>query len=77
MRTPRTLVVQEEHVEVLEQLVRAGKTENRVAYRARIVLLRGEGLGPSEVAELVEDSFRNTAGKRLIAELDARQEKSA
>ena len=53
MRTPRTLVVQEEHVEVLQQLVRAGKTENRIAYRARIVLLRGEGLGPTEVAELV------------------------
>ena len=53
MRTPRTLVVQEEHVEVFERLLRSGKTENRVAYRARIVLLRGEGLGPSEVAELV------------------------
>lgn len=27
-----------------------------------------------EVAELIEESFRNTAGKRLIAELDARQQ---
>ena len=26
----------------------------------------------AEVAELVEESFRNTAGKRLIAELDGR-----
>ena len=53
MRTPSTLVVQEEHVEALEQLLRTGKTERRVAYRARIVLLRGEGLGPSEVAKRV------------------------
>ena len=53
MRTPRTLVVQEEHVEMLEGQLRSGKTEHRVAYRARIVLLRGEGLGPSEVAERV------------------------
>ena len=53
MRTPRTLVVQEEHVEILEQHLRSRKTEHRVVYRARIVLLRGEGLGPSEVAERV------------------------
>jgi len=26
------------------------------------------------LAELVEESFRNRAGKRLIAELDARQQ---
>ena len=53
MRTPRTLVVQEEHVEVLEKHLRSRKTERRIAYRARIVLLRGEGLGPSEVAERI------------------------
>ena len=53
MRTPRVLVVQEEHVEVLEQHLRRAKTERRVAYRARILLLRGDGLGPSAVAERV------------------------
>ena len=39
---------------------------------------RGYDLGESpdweEVAELVEESYRNTTGKRLIAELDARQQ---
>lgn len=34
--------------------------------------LDGDGVDWGEVAELVEDSFQLTAGKRLIAELDAR-----
>lgn len=32
----------------------------------------GDDVDWGEVAELVDESFRNTAGKRLIAELDAR-----
>ena len=53
MRIPRTLVVQEEHVEVLQQYLRSGTTEHRVAYRARVLLWRAEGIGPAAVAERV------------------------
>jgi DNA-directed RNA polymerase specialized sigma24 family protein len=51
VRTPTILVVQGEHVEIFQRHLRSGKTEHRVASRARILLLRGEGFGPSEVAE--------------------------
>ena len=51
--TGAKLVVQEEHVEFLQELLQVGKTERRVAYRARILLLRQEGLGPTAVAEQV------------------------
>lgn len=33
----------------------------------------GDGTNWDEVAELVDESYRNTAGKRLIAQLDLRQ----
>ena len=33
----------------------------------------GDGTNWDEVAELVDESYRNTAGKRLIAQLDSRQ----
>ena len=47
---PQTLVVAAEHLEILRQNLRTGKTEHRVAYRSRVILLRGSGLGPTEVA---------------------------
>jgi hypothetical protein len=50
---PRTLVVAAEHVEILRHNLRTGKTEHRVAYRSRVILLRGSGLGPTEVASRV------------------------
>jgi len=53
MRKPTILVLQEEHLEVFQRHLRSGKTEHRVARRARIVLLRAKGLGPSEVAKRV------------------------
>lgn len=33
----------------------------------------GDGTNWDEIAELVDESYRNTAGKRLIAQLDSRQ----
>ncbi len=50
---PRTLVVAAEHVEILRHNLRTGKTEYRVAYRSRVILLRGSGFGPTEVARRV------------------------
>ena len=50
---PRKLVLQAEHIEILQRNLRTGKTEHRVAYRARMLLLRTEGHGPSRVAEMV------------------------
>lgn len=49
-RYPQTLVLQQEHVAVLEQNLRAGTTEFRVARRSQVLLWRGSGLRPSEVA---------------------------
>lgn len=39
--------------EELERLLRAPKTEQRVALRARIVLLSAEGVGTGEICELL------------------------
>ena len=50
---PRKLVLAAERVEILRQNLRTGRTEHRVAYRSRILLLRTEGFGPSRVAEMV------------------------
>jgi hypothetical protein len=50
---PRKLVVVAEHIDVLQQNLRTGKTEHRVAYRSRVILLRASGLGPTEVASRV------------------------
>ena len=50
-RHPQTLVLHAEHLEVLRRDLRAGTTEYRVARRAQILLCRGEGLRPVEVAE--------------------------
>ena len=55
----QTLVLQAEHVEILQRHLRTGKTEHRVARRSQILLLRSEGVGPSEVAERVSCG-RNT-----------------
>src|SRR5437899_430439 len=50
MLKPQLLVVQSEHVEILQRHLRSGKTEHRTARRSQILLLRSEGVGPSEVA---------------------------
>jgi len=50
---PRGLELTIEHLEILQRNLRTGKTEHRVAYRSRILLLRAEGYGPSSVAEMV------------------------
>lgn len=47
----QTLDVQAEHVEILQRHLRSGKIEHRTARRSRILLLRSEGVGPSEVAQ--------------------------
>lgn len=44
-------VLQSEHVEVLQHNLRTGTTEYRVARRSQILLLRSEGVGPTEIAE--------------------------
>lgn len=51
MRKPQTFVVQIEHVSILQQNLRTGKTEHRVARRSQILLLRAEGKTPSDVAQ--------------------------
>ena len=50
MRPAQTLVLQDEHVEILQQNLRTGTTEYRTARRSRILLLRGENVPPGEVA---------------------------
>ncbi len=50
---PRKLVLVAEHIEILQRNLRTGKTEHRVAYRSRVILLRAAGLGPTEVASRV------------------------
>ena len=50
MRPAQALLVQDEHVEILQQNLRTGKTEYRTARRSQILLLRAEGLAPTEVA---------------------------
>ena len=47
---PQTIVLAEEHVEILRRNLRTGKTEHRVARRSRVLLLRADGVGPGEVA---------------------------
>ena len=56
---PQTLVLTEEHVEILRHNLRTGKTEHRVARRSRVLLLRANGTGPGEVASQLEMG-RNT-----------------
>lgn len=48
---PRTIVVVQEHLEVVRRDLCRGTTERRVADRCRILLLSHEGLGPTEIAE--------------------------
>lgn len=50
-RHPQTLALNAEHIEVLMRNLRTGTTEHRVARRSQILLYRGEGLRPVEVAE--------------------------
>ena len=51
MRTSRRIELKEEDKAALERLVRASTTEQRVALRARIVLLSGEGVGTGQLCE--------------------------
>ena len=51
MRTSRRIDLSDEDREELERLVRAPTTEQRVALRARIVLLSGAGVGTGEIRE--------------------------
>src|SRR3989304_6285723 len=51
MRTSRRLEVSDEDRAELERLARSPTTERRVAMRARIVLLSGEGVGTGEIVE--------------------------
>lgn len=48
---PTKLILAVEHVEILQKHLQTGKTERRVADRARILLLSAEGLNPCVVAE--------------------------
>jgi transposase len=50
MRPAQVLVLQSDHVEILRQNLRTGKTEFRTARRSQILLLRAEGLPPTDVA---------------------------
>jgi hypothetical protein len=50
---PQLLAVQLEHLEILQQNLRTGTTEQRVARRSRILLLCAQGQNPSVVATLV------------------------
>jgi transposase len=50
-RKPKTIVLLAEHVTVLQELVQSGKTEQRVARRARILLAMADG---SRVAPLAD-----------------------
>ena len=51
MRKPQTFILQDEHLSILQQNLRTGKTEYRVARRSQILLLRSEGRTPSDVAD--------------------------
>ena len=53
MTVPRMLVIQKAHVEFLRHLLQVSKIESGVADRARILLLRGEGLWTSVVAQRI------------------------
>lgn len=53
MRKAAELVVQGEHGEVFPRSLRTGTRQHRVAYRARILLLRGQGWQPGRVAAAV------------------------
>lgn len=76
---PQVLVLPAEHIETLQRHLRTGKTEHRTARRSRILLLRSEGVGPSEVA-LRLGCGRNTVWRieeRYRAEqLEALQDRS-
>ena len=51
MRTSRQVVVSDDDREEVERLLRAPTTEQRVALRARIVLLSAEGVGTGGICE--------------------------
>jgi transposase len=53
MRTSRRIEVSDEDRGELERIVRAKTTEQRVALRARIVLLSGEGVETGSICELL------------------------
>jgi transposase len=53
-RRPRPLVLRHDHVPVLQALVRSGKTEQRVATRAQILLTMAAGERTGHLAAHVE-----------------------
>jgi transposase len=55
-RKPEEFILFAEHLSVLQQLVRDGRTEQRVARRARILLMRACGERVQAVADKVEDA---------------------
>lgn len=55
-RNIASLVVKAEDKAKLERLVRSGKTEQRVAFRGRIILAAAEGLSNQKIAELLSTS---------------------
>lgn len=58
-RYPDEIVVEAEHIEVLQAVMRDGRVEQRVARRARMLLLRANGERVETVAERV-DQDRST-----------------
>ena len=50
---PRTFVVTVEHLEVVRKHLSSRRTERRVADRCRVLLLRHNGLGPTEIAQRI------------------------
>lgn len=53
-RKPRKVVLKIEQVKILKTHLKTGKTEQRLARRARILLLSHEGKYPGEIAEHVD-----------------------
>jgi len=52
-RKPHKVILQAEQIEILHTHLKTGKTEQRVARRARILLLSHEGKYPWEIADYV------------------------
>lgn len=48
---PQTVVLQHEHLEILQHNLRSGTTEHRVARRSQILLWRHEVLRPTQIAQ--------------------------
>src|SRR5260221_2397377 len=59
------LALTPEQREALETLLRAGKTQVRVARRAQALLLMADGVGPGDIAMLVGADLRTVIEWRL------------